>query len=82
MILCHLDVNFFNSTAQDKMKDDRPIVYIDKTWVNQNHSRSMICQNEYGIERLKVPTGKGCRFIVCHYTQLDVLVTALFKGPN
>ncbi|XP_050065840.1 uncharacterized protein LOC126554876 [Aphis gossypii] len=48
------------------MKDDRPVVYIDETWVNQNHSRSMIWQNEHGTEGLKVPTGKGGRLIVCH----------------
>ncbi|KAF0768218.1 Uncharacterized protein FWK35_00014617, partial [Aphis craccivora] len=49
-----------------KAKDDRPIVYIDETWVNQNHSRSMIWQNECSTEGLKVPTGKGGRLIVCH----------------
>ncbi|KAF0701438.1 Uncharacterized protein FWK35_00034501 [Aphis craccivora] len=45
---------------------DRLIVYIDETWVNQNHSRSIIWQNEYSTEGLKVPTGKGGRLIVCH----------------
>ncbi|KAE9543577.1 hypothetical protein AGLY_002377 [Aphis glycines] len=49
-----------------KVKDDRPIVYIDETWVNQNHSRSLIWQNERSTEGLKVPTGKGGRLIVCH----------------
>ncbi|KAL4091316.1 hypothetical protein QTP88_026019 [Uroleucon formosanum] len=49
-----------------EMKDDRPVVYIDETWVNQNHSRSMIWQNEHGTEGLKVPTRKGGRLIVCH----------------
>lgn len=48
------------------MKDNRPIVYIDETWVNQNHSRTMIWQNEHGTEGLKNPTGKGGRLIVCH----------------
>lgn len=49
-----------------EMNDGRPIVYIDETWVNQNHSRSMVWQNEHGTEGLKIPTGKGGRLIVCH----------------
>lgn len=48
------------------MKDYRSVVYIDETWVNRNHSRSMIWQNEHGTEGLKVPTEKGGRLIVCH----------------
>uniref|UniRef100_A0A2S2NB48 Tc1-like transposase DDE domain-containing protein n=1 Tax=Schizaphis graminum TaxID=13262 RepID=A0A2S2NB48_SCHGA len=52
--------------ALREMKDDRPIVYIDGTWVNQNHSESMIRQNEHGTKGLKVPTGKGGRLIVYH----------------
>ena len=47
-------------------KDDRPVVYLDETWVNQNHSRSLIWQNENNLGGLKVPTGKGGRLIVCH----------------
>lgn len=49
-----------------KVKDNRPIVYIDETWTNQNHSRSMIRQNECSTKGLKVPTGKGGRLIVCY----------------
>jgi len=37
-----------------KVKYDLPIVYIDETWINQNHSRSMIQQNECGTEGLKI----------------------------
>ncbi|KAF0760267.1 Uncharacterized protein FWK35_00006119 [Aphis craccivora] len=47
-------------------KDDRPVVYLNETWVNQNHSRTLIWQNEHNSMGLKVPTGKGGRLIVCH----------------
>lgn len=47
-------------------KDNRPVVYLDETWVNQNHSRSYIWQNNEGTEGLKVPTGKGGRLIITH----------------
>lgn len=49
-----------------KNNDPRPVVYLDETWVNQNHSRSHIWQNEENTEGFKVPTGKGGRLIVCH----------------
>ncbi|XP_015377090.1 PREDICTED: uncharacterized protein LOC107171365 [Diuraphis noxia] len=49
-----------------KNNDSHPVVYVDETWVNQNHSRSIIWQNNEGTEGLKVPTGKGGRLIVCH----------------
>lgn len=47
-------------------KDDRPVVYLDETWVNQNHSRTLVWQDEHNSMGLKVPTGKGGRLIVCH----------------
>ncbi|KAG8226067.1 hypothetical protein J437_LFUL006374, partial [Ladona fulva] len=25
--------------------DERPIIYLDETWVNQNHSRAYVCQD-------------------------------------
>ncbi|KAL4104378.1 hypothetical protein QTP88_019679 [Uroleucon formosanum] len=37
--------------------DTRPIVYLDETWVNQNHSRGQIWQNAQNTEGLKIPTG-------------------------
>jgi len=46
--------------------DTRPIVYLDETWVNQNHTRGYIWQNHENTEGLKVPTGKGSRLIICH----------------
>lgn len=46
--------------------DTRPIVYLDETWVKQNHMRGHIWQNSDNTEGLKVPIGKGGRLIVCH----------------
>ncbi|XP_022172706.1 uncharacterized protein LOC111035407 [Myzus persicae] len=43
--------------------DTRPVVYLDKTWVNQNHTRGYISQNP---ENTEGPIGKGARLIVCH----------------
>jgi len=38
----------------------------DETWVNQNHSIKNIWQDSQNNGGLKVPVGKGGRFIVCH----------------
>lgn len=46
-------------------KDSRPIVYLDETWVNQNHSRSIAWQHDDMVGP-KIPTGKGGRLIVVH----------------
>ena len=46
--------------------DTRPVVYLDETWVNQNHTQGYIWQNSENTEGLKVPIGKGARLIVCH----------------
>lgn len=39
--------------------DSRPVVYLDETWVNQNHMRNYISQNLEDSEGLKVLTGRG-----------------------
>jgi len=46
--------------------DTRQVVYLDETWVNQNHSRGIILQNSENSEGLKVSTGKSSRIIICH----------------
>jgi transposase len=46
--------------------DTRPIFYLDKMWVNQNHSLKYIWQDFNRSGGLKVPVGKGSRIIVCH----------------
>jgi transposase len=46
-------------------KDTRPIVYLDETWVNQNHSQSIARQHDSMVGP-KIPTGKGGRLIVVH----------------
>jgi len=30
--------------------DTRPVIYLDETWVNQNHSRNHIWQNDMNSE--------------------------------
>ncbi|KAE9521646.1 hypothetical protein AGLY_017942 [Aphis glycines] len=47
-------------------EDTRPVVYLDETWVNQNHSRSRIWQNNEETEGFKIPTDKGGRLIITH----------------
>lgn len=46
--------------------DTQPVVYLDETWVNQNHTREHIWQNNTNSEGLKVPIGKGSCLIICH----------------
>ena len=48
-------------------KDPRPIVYLDETWVNQNHSRSVAWHDEsHNMIGPKIPIGKGGRLIIVH----------------
>jgi len=49
-----------------EQNDTRPVFYLDETWINQNHSRTRIWQNDENTTGLKVPTGKGGRLIICH----------------
>ncbi|XP_060881585.1 uncharacterized protein LOC132953053 [Metopolophium dirhodum] len=49
-----------------KNNDLRQIVYLDETWVNQNHSLSVAWQHDTNIVGPKIPTGKGGRLIVVH----------------
>lgn len=44
----------------------RPIIYLDETWINQNHSKQYIWQDSTSRGGLKVPVGKGSRLIICH----------------
>lgn len=45
---------------------DKPIFYLDETWINQNHTRAYIWHDSHGNGGLKVPTGKGARIIILH----------------
>ena len=49
-----------------KENNPRPIIYLDETWINQNHSRKCIWQDSSKKGGLKIPLGKGSRLIVCH----------------
>ena len=46
--------------------DSRPIIYLDETWVNQNHARKDIWQDSSGRGDLKDPVCKGSRLIIYH----------------
>lgn len=46
--------------------DSRPVIYLDETWVNQNHTKTYTWQSSTGQGGLKVPIGKGSRLIICH----------------
>ncbi|KAF0703813.1 DDE 3 domain-containing protein [Aphis craccivora] len=59
-------VKCFKMCNLRQSNDTRPVVYLDETWVNQNHSRGQIWQNAQNTEGLKVPTGKGGRLLICH----------------
>jgi hypothetical protein len=41
-------------------------VYLDETWVNQNHCTDYMCLPNDGSDALKIPLGKGKRLIVLH----------------
>lgn len=54
---------------KDLRCSNRPIIYLDETWVNINHSKNVwMCENSNGeLESpLRIPLGKGQRFIVVH----------------
>ena len=48
--------------------DPRPVIYLDETWINQNHSRQYVWQDSMGQGGLKtkVPIRKGNTLITCH----------------
>lgn len=54
-----------------KEKYPRPIIYIDETWVNQNHARNYVWQDCKCVSGIPVPTGKGSRFVICHAGSSD-----------
>lgn len=49
----------------------RPVIYLDETWVNANHSPKYIWQSSTGQGGLRVPVGKGSRLIICHAGSAD-----------
>lgn len=46
--------------------DSRPVVYLDETWISQNHTKKYIWQDSMNNGGMKVPTGKGGRLIITH----------------
>ncbi|GBL86014.1 hypothetical protein AVEN_89073-1 [Araneus ventricosus] len=49
----------------------RPVIYIDETWVNANHSPKFIWQSSTSQGGLNVPLEKGSRLIICHVGSVD-----------
>lgn len=45
---------------------NKPIFYLDKTWIDQNYTRSHLLQSNNKDRGLKVPTGIGSR--LSYYT--------------
>ncbi|XP_039282804.1 uncharacterized protein LOC111061493 isoform X6 [Nilaparvata lugens] len=66
----HQDIAASRATFLRKMhsirNESRPIVYLDETWVSQNHTDQYIWQNSNNSGGLKVPTGKEERLIIAH----------------
>lgn len=59
-------IRFLTQMANLRQNNDvRPVVYLDETWINQNHTRG-IWQNTEGTTECIVPTGKTDRIIICH----------------
>ena len=46
--------------------EDRPVVYLDETWVNAHHGRDTMWVDTDGEAGWKCPSGKGGRLIVQH----------------
>ncbi|GBN79628.1 hypothetical protein AVEN_125811-1 [Araneus ventricosus] len=49
----------------------RPVIYLDDTWVNANHSPKFTWYSSISQGGLKVPLGKGSRLIICHAESAD-----------
>jgi hypothetical protein len=47
-------------------EDGYGIVYLDETWVNQNHATDYMWLPVDGSDAPKIPSGKGKRLIVLH----------------
>lgn len=49
-----------------KQTPDKPIFYLDETWLNQYHTPSYVWQDSNNDGGLKVSTGKGAKLILLH----------------
>jgi hypothetical protein len=53
-----------NSQIRKFREDGYEIVYLDETWVNQNHATDYMWLPVDGSDAPKIPSGKGKRLIV------------------
>lgn len=63
----HARIVFLNEMRKIK-NEDKNIVYLDETWINQNYTVSK-CWTDGASQKptgLQVPTGKGSRLIIVH----------------
>ena len=58
------EYNFLGNIKLGKL--DTQIFYLDKTWVNQNHTRLYCWKISDGSGGLKEPVSKGGCLIICH----------------
>lgn len=61
-----LRAKFLRTMHIHRTEDNRPIIYLDETWISQNHTNKYIWQDSRGNGGLKVPTGRGGRLIIAH----------------
>jgi hypothetical protein len=57
-------------------EDGYEIVYLDETWVNQNHATDYMWLPVDGSDAPKIPSGKGKRLIVLHAGNRNPLTCA------
>jgi hypothetical protein len=46
--------------------DERPLFYLEETWIDQTQSKKYIWQDSSRKRGLRVPPGKRSRLTVCH----------------
>ena len=80
---------YFLRKMKELRNTGRPIIYLDETWLNINYSRNKVwvCEkSDSSIDPpLKVPLGKGQRFIIVHAGSVEGFVQNalyLFKSRS
>ncbi len=64
----------FLLTMKDLRKTGRPIIYLDETWLNNNHTVTKCWSDASGNGGINVPSGKGSRLIILHAGSKDGFV--------
>ena len=72
-------------TIQKLRDENRPLIFMDETWVNAHHTLNYIWIDNDEVAGFKVPSGKGGRLIVVHAGSKDGWVTGaelVFKSKT